>query len=170
MDHTLSSPLSLSSSISFGDALLLGSFFGGCLPEGEQLGIVVGVGLGFGDARAFERLHATRALKDDGRDEALNLRRLRLGLFLSFLQLQGSSDDVLTNVVVFVQIEQLTDLAGSLGTEPTRDGGVGQTRNICFALLNNDEVEDGEIGVDDAASDAPAVKPCLSLPPPILRT
>ena len=36
------------------------------------------------------------------------------------------SDDILTDVVVFGQIEQLPDLSGSLRTETTRDGGISQ--------------------------------------------
>merc|ERR1719374_315209 len=177
---TLSSPgtysSSSSSSSSLGDALLLSGLFGGglaergggtttrqlallllLLPEGEQLGVVVGVGLGFSDTRAFKRFDATRTLQHDGRDETLNLGRLGLGRLLAFFQLQGASHDVLTNIVVFVQVEQLADLAGSLGTQATRNRGVGQTWNIGFALLDDDEVENGEIGVDDAASDASAV-------------
>jgi len=127
------------------------------LPESEQLGIIVGIGLCLGDARPFERFDATRALKDNWSDEALDLWRLRFRLFLTFLQLQWSPNDVLTNIIIFVQVEELSDFSGSLGTKATWDSGVSQSWDISFSLLDDDEMENGEIGVDDAASDAPAV-------------
>jgi len=127
------------------------------LSERQQFGVLVGISLGFGDARTLLRLDATRALKDDWSDEALDLGRLRLGLLLTFLQLQRPSNDVLSDVVVLVEVEQLADLARSLGSEATRDGGVGQAWNLSLALLHDDEVENGQVGVDDASSDASAV-------------
>jgi len=127
------------------------------LSEGQQLGVVVGVGFGLGDTRTLLGLDTTSALKDDGSDETLDLRRLRLRLLLTFLQLQRPSDDVLSDIVVFVEVEQFTDLARSLGTKTTGDGGVGQPWNIGLALLDDDEVENGQVSVDDAPSYAPAM-------------
>jgi len=127
------------------------------LSEGQQLGVVVGVGFGLGDTSTLLGLDTTSALKHDGSDETLDLRRLRLGLLLTFLQLQRPSDDVLSDIVVFVEVEQFTDLARSLGTKTTGDGGVGQPWNIGLALLDDDEVENGQVSVDDASSNAPAM-------------
>jgi len=127
------------------------------LSERQQFGVLVGIGLGFGDARALLRLDATRALKDDWSDEALDLGRLSLGLLLTFLQLQRPSNDVLSDVVVLVEVEQLADLSRSFGSQATRDGGVGQAWNISLALLHDDEVENGQVSVDDAPSNAPTM-------------
>ena len=69
------------------------------LSERQQFGVLVGIGLGFGDARALLRLDATRALKDDWSDEALDLGRLRLGLLLTFLQLQRPGKGKLKNII-----------------------------------------------------------------------
>jgi len=159
-----------------GDALLLGRLLGGgfsqrsgrtttrqfalllfLLPEREQLGVFVGVFLGLGDARALLGLDPSGALKDERRHQTLDLGSLRLRLLLTLLQLDGSPDDVLTDVVVFVQVEQLSDLSGSLRAKTTGNRGVGQTWNIGLSLLDDDEVENGEISVDDAAPDAPPV-------------
>jgi len=127
------------------------------LSEGQQLGVFVGIGLSLGDASALLRFDATSALKDDRRDEALDFRSLRLRLLLAFFQLQRPSDDVLSDIVVLGEVEELADLAGSFRSETTGDCGVGQTWNFSFALLHDDEVENGQVGVDDASSDASAV-------------
>jgi len=159
-----------------GDALLLGRFLRGgfpqrggrtaarhfallllLLPESEQLGVFVSVCLGFGDAIALLGFDASGALKHERSDQALDLRSLRLRLLLTFPQFDGSSDDILTDVVVFGQIEQLPDLSGSLRTETTRDGGISQAWDFSLSFLDDDEVENGEIGINDTTSDASSV-------------
>jgi len=127
------------------------------LPEREQLSVVVGVGLSLGDASALLGFDASGALKDERRDQALDLGSLSLRLLLTFSQFDGSSYDVLTDVVILGQVKQLPDLSGSLGTETTGDRRVSQTWNIGLSLLDDDEVKNGEIGIDDASSDAPSV-------------
>ncbi len=43
---------------------------------------------------------------------------------------QGSPHNVLPNVILLGQVEELADLAGSLGTKTARDGAVGQPGNV----------------------------------------
>ena len=43
-----------------------------------------------------------------------------------YIYKSAPSNDVLSDVVVLVEVEQLADLARSLGSQATRDGGVGQ--------------------------------------------
>jgi len=127
------------------------------LSERQQFSVFVGIGLGLGDTRALLGLDASGALKDDRRDEALDLGSFRLRLLLSFLQLQRPPDDVLSDIVIFVEVEQLADFARSLGSQAARNRRVGQSWNISVALLHDDEVENGQIRVDDTSSDAPAM-------------
>jgi len=127
------------------------------LSKSQELGVIVGIGLGLSDARALLRLDASGALKDERRDETLDLRRLGLGLLLSLLQLDWPSDNILSDIIVFVEVEKLADLASSFGSQTTGDGGVGKAWDISFALLDDDEVEHGQVGVDDASPDASAV-------------
>ncbi len=94
----------------------------------------------------------TLPLQHDGGDQALDLGRLELGL-LALLDGQGPLDHVLTDVVVFVQVEELADLGGSLRAQTPWDGGVGQTGDLLLALLDDDQGEDGQVAVDDAAPD-----------------
>jgi len=124
------------------------------LSEGQQFGVVVGVRLSLGDAGAFQGLDASGALKDERRHQSLDLGSLRLRLLLSLLQLQRSAHDVLSDVIVFVEVEQLANLASSLGSETARNRGVSQAWNISFTLLDDDEVENRQVGVDDASSHA----------------
>jgi len=127
------------------------------LSERQQFSVFVGIGLGLGDTRALLGLDASGALKDDRRDEALDLGSFRLRLLLSFLQLQRPPDDVLSDIVIFVEVEQLADFARPLGSQAARNRRVGQSWNIGVALLHDDEVENGQIRVDDTSSDAPAM-------------
>ena len=62
-------------------------------------------------------------------------------------------DDVLANIVLLGQVEQLPNLAGTLGSQPARDGVVGQSGNLGLSLLDDGHGEDGEVAVDDAPAD-----------------
>ena len=60
-----------------------------------------------------------------------------------------------TDVVgVLRDVEELSDLVGSLGSESSGDGSVGEAGNFLFALLNNDKVDGAELAADDASSDS----------------
>ena len=62
-------------------------------------------------------------------------------------------DDVLANIVLLGQVEQLPDLAGTLGSQPARDGVVGQSGDLSLSLLDDGHGQDGEVAVDDAPAD-----------------
>lgn len=51
------------------------------------------------------------------------------------------------------QVEQLADLAGPLGTAHAGLLLVGQAGQLLLTLLDNDQVQDSQIGGDDAAAD-----------------
>jgi hypothetical protein len=72
---------------------------------------------------------------------------------LTLLGLERSSHDVLSDVVLLGQVEELPQLAGSLWTTSTRDESVGQTIDLLLALLDDDERENAQVLVDDAALD-----------------
>ena len=57
------------------------------LSKSEQLGVLISVSLGLGNTSALQGLDASRALKDERRDETLDLRRLSLGLLLALSKL-----------------------------------------------------------------------------------
>lgn len=71
----------------------------------------------------------------------------------TLLKLERLAHDILAHVVVFGQVEELADLASTLGTTSTRDNAVGETVDLLLALLDNHERQDAQILVDYAALD-----------------
>jgi len=127
------------------------------LSESQKLGVIISVGFGLGNTRALLCLGASGALEDERRDETLDLWRLRLGLLLTLPQFDRPSDNVLSDIIVFVEVEELADLASSFGSQTTGDGGIGEAWDIGFSLLDDDEVKNRQVSVDDASSNASAV-------------
>jgi len=78
------------------------------------------------------------------------------------VSLDFSHDGVVSWIVVLGEAEQFADLGGPLGSEPIVDGGVREARDLLLALLQNDQVEDGDIRSDFAASNGFALPLTLS--------
>jgi len=55
----------------------------------------------------------------------------------------GPADHVLPHVVLLGQVEQLADLAGSLGAQAAGDGAVGEARDVLLACGGPADVLDG---------------------------
>jgi len=66
--------------------------------------------------------------------------------------LQLSSDDKVSDIVLLVQVEELSDLVGSLGSESSVDNGVGQAGDVVLALSHDNGGEHAQVVVDDATS------------------
>ena len=93
----------------------------------------------------------TLPLQHDGSHQPLDLGGLE-PLFLALLQRERSPNDVLAHVVVLGQVEKLPDLAGSLGPESPGDGVVGQPGDLGVSLLDDGQVEDGQVTVNNATA------------------
>lgn len=81
---------------------------------------------------------------------------LRLGVGLSILLLCAldlSPDNVFPDIVLLAQVEELSDLRGSLRTQAFGLHGVSESWDLGVALLNDDQREDGDIGTDYATTD-----------------
>lgn len=83
-------------------------------------------------------------------DQSLDLRGLEDGLLAILGDL--AADDVLADIISLLEVEELADLGRALGTQAAGLLRVGQTLDLGLALLDDDEVEHGEIGGDDAAA------------------
>lgn len=106
--------------------------------------------------------HAVTLPLQHGRgDQPLDLGGL-VPLLLALLEGQRPLDDILTHVILLGEVKQLPDLGSPLGTEPPRDGVVGKSGNLLLSLLNDSHGDDGEVAVDNAATNRLA--PALSLP------
>jgi len=71
---------------------------------------------------------------------------------------QLSSDDVVLAVVFLVEVEQLSDSVGSLGSKSSVDDGVGEAGDFAGTLSDDNGRDDTHIVVDNASTHA------LSLP------
>jgi hypothetical protein len=92
------------------------------------------------------------SLNSDSGDQSLDLGGLGSG-FLLVVGSQVSSDNEFGNVIFPVQVEKLSDLGSSFGTQSfVSDGIVGQTGNISFTSLDNDHRDSGHIVVVDTTS------------------
>lgn len=94
----------------------------------------------------------TLTLECDGSDEALDLG----GLPLAETTLLGGNltvDDKLADIIILGQVEELADLAGTLGTETAGNGRVGEPGDGSLTGLGDDEGEGSNISSNNAATD-----------------
>ena len=103
----------------------------------------------------LERLEVTLALETLGSYETLDLGGLGVGLGTLLLGDDLTSNNELAHIVVLAEVEELSDVVGTLGTETLGDGrvGVSETGDLLLTLLDNNEVESLDIGADDATAD-----------------
>lgn len=121
-----------------------GIVFFGSLLVGDNLGKLHGA-------------HATTALERDGSDEALDLGALDARLATFLLAGDDALDNVLADIVFLGQVEELANLASTLGTQTAGNGSISQTGQVSIALLDNDQAQDSQVVSDNAATDALAL-------------
>ena len=73
--------------------------------------------------------------------------------FLSLLDGERPLDHVIADIVVLLKVKQLADLGGTLRSQTTGNGGVGKSGNFVISLLLNDNRNDGQVSIDNAATD-----------------
>lgn len=102
----------------------------------------------------LERAQVTLALETLGGHKTLDLGSLGVWLGTLLLGDDLTANDKLANVVLLGQVEELSNVVGTLGTETLGDGrlGVGETGDLLLTLLDNNEVKSLDIGADDAAT------------------
>ena len=131
-------------------------------PEREHLVVRLRLGLGLLDLRRLDRALLALALERLRGDEALNLRGFALLLPGRGFKLAPVRVDVLANVVLLIEGEQLANLRRALGPAKTRLFVVRETGKRAGALLDDHEVEHGDVLGHDAAADS--LTPALTLP------
>lgn len=95
-------------------------------------------------------LQSSLSLQSLRSDQSLDLWSLGEGLTVL---LNGTSDNVVSNVIVLGQTEELSDVVGSLRTQSLWGGDIGQTLNVRLTLLDDSKSNDRQVLVDDTASD-----------------
>ena len=92
------------------------------------------------------------AAESDGGDETLDLGG-NGAVTLSFLSGDGTADDELTDIVVLGQVEELADAGSTLGAKALGNSLISNAGDFGLSLLNNNNVDDGHLGGDDASTD-----------------
>jgi len=120
----------------------------------EQPVVLLNLLASIGPATLAESKVSTTVLKGAGSDDTLHLGLL--GVLLAALLLVGAcaSNDVLAYIIIVGEVEQLADLAGTLGTNTTGDNLVSEARDLLLALLHDDAVDHREIVGNDATTDS----------------
>lgn len=103
------------------------------------------------DAAHLFCLTGTLALQGQRCYQTLDLRCLTD--LLALLIGEGARDDVLTDIIVLGQVEQLTDVVGTLRSQPAGDRIIRQSLDCVLADLCDDQVQDGDVLPDDATTD-----------------
>jgi hypothetical protein len=75
-----------------------------------------------------------------------------LGVFLVTLD-NLTSDNKLSNVILLGQTKELSNVVGSLWSQSLGGGGVGQSLNVSFTLLDNGQRQDSQVLANNASSD-----------------
>jgi len=98
------------------------------------------------------------ALETHGGDEALDLGSLGIGLGILLLRtLHLPPNDILPNIILLPQVKKAPNLRRPLRAEPLRQHIVRQPGDLPFALLHDDQAEDGDVWADDAPADGLAL-------------
>ena len=95
------------------------------------------------------------ALQGQGSDKTLDLGGLTD--LLALLAGELAVDDVLANIVVLGQVEKLADIVGTLGTQTTGNGFVGQSLDGLFSDLGDYQVQDSDVLSYNASTDGLAL-------------
>jgi len=143
------------SSLGEGSSLLLnvdGS--DGTSTSDDELVVLKNLLASIGPATLAESHVGTTVLKSTRGDDTLHLGLL--GVLLATLLLVGAlaSNDVLVDVILVAEVEQLADLAGTLGTNTAGDNLVSEAGDLLLTLLHDDAVEHGKIVGNDATTNS----------------
>jgi hypothetical protein len=83
----------------------------------------------------------------------LNFGGLGVGLLLGILGLNFTSDNKFSHIILLRQVEELANLARSLGAKTFGVSDVSDARNFGIALFDDNNGKDSKIRTDDAAAD-----------------
>jgi len=121
------------------------------LSLGNQLGIFSGLSLALGNSVLLDSTEMSLSLQCEGSHKALDLGGLgTLGLALLLGEL--TANDVLSDIILLGEVEELSDVGGSLGAQSAGNVFVGQTGKLSVSLLHNNNVEGRDISSNNAST------------------
>jgi len=123
----------------------------------EELSIVSGLLAGLVDLEGASLVLLALVLDAAGSDQTLDADSLEtfdglsiLGLGLDLLAV---SLGILTDIILLAQVEELSDLAGSLGTKTAGNVLVCDSGQLSLTLLDDNQVKGREVRSDNATTD-----------------
>jgi len=106
----------------------------------------------FSDSSLLDGSTSALTLESLRGNQTLDLRALDRGLAV-LLNLLTIDLNIVTDIVILGQVEHLSDLGCTLRTTLAGLLFISEARELVLTLLNNDQVEDREVGGDDATAD-----------------
>jgi len=123
----------------------------------EELGIVGSLLAGLDDLGSALGMLLALVLDATGGDQTLDTDSLEaldgLAILGARLDLLAVGVGILADIIILAQVEELPDLAGSLGTETAGNVFVSDTGQLGLSLLDNDQVEGRHVRSDNASTD-----------------
>ena len=121
------------------------------LAKGKKTSILGGITTRGSKLVLLQLGEAAFALQRQGGDQALDFRGLavRLSVFLG----DGSRYDVFADVIFFFQVEKFADPVGALGAKTAGLWFISQSWDGLLPLLDDEQVQDGDIWANNAATD-----------------
>jgi len=119
------------------------------VPQGKEASILSSIFSRLLCPTLLEGQQMSPVLKSARGNQALDLGSLGNGLSVL---LNGTTNNILANIVLLLKLEELANLGGTLGSETQRINGVGQSREGRISLLDNNDVQDGQVICDNAAT------------------
>jgi len=117
----------------------------------KKLLVVSSLGLCLRDAVCLNRSTVPLALQAKRGHKALDLGCLAVLLAVG-LEFTAVGVHVLADVIVFTEVKQLTDLGCTLGTTHTGHFSVSKAWQRIVTVLNNGQVQGGQVGADNATA------------------
>ena len=123
---------------------------------GKQLSVLGSLSASIRAVSLLQSQQVSLALEGAGGDKALDLGGLGAGL-LTLLLGELTTDDVLANIVGLLEGKELANLRGTLGTKTAGNVVVSQAGDLLLSTGNNDQVEDLNIGGNNATTNGLAL-------------
>jgi len=75
-----------------------------------------------------------------------------LVLLLAVLCFELATNHVSADVVILGKVEEFADVVGTLGSKAAGDGAIGEAFDVSVALLQDNQVDSGEVGANNATT------------------
>jgi len=119
----------------------------------EELSVLVSSILGGLGTTALEGLSVALVLQTLRSDETLNLGSLGVWLLALALGLDLTTNDELSYIIILAETEESANARSTLGTQSLGEHGIGQSRDLGLALLDDGQCQHRQVHSHDTSTD-----------------